>query len=904
MFALLLVSTAVVGSPLEESKGITLYVKQGGTSVTCLDWDNACDLQAALSIAEAGNEVWVAAGTYIPIFVAPTSLEGRDISFILESGVAIYGGFPVDGGDWSTRDWVANPTILSGDIGTPEDNTDNSNHIVTAISVDDTTILDGFIITAAKGVYTSDHEKSGAIYLQNSNPNLLNLDIYKNDGWEQGGGLYNKNSDPILTNVKFRENRAYLAGIGGAGMYNDASSPILTDVTFSRNIAGNYYGGGMVNVNGSNPYLTNVTFLANHAQSGAGMYNKDSNPFLTNVTFSENVASGGGAIYNNNSNPSLTNVTIYKNRALLGSGLFNKNNSFPTLVNSIIWANIDEENNTNEQIHNETSTTTITYSIIDGGYTGMGNMDVDPLLQELSYNAGLTQSHALYLDSPAIDAGSPANCPDHDQRWYTRLFDGDLDGSVTCDMGSYEIHLDTWYVKQTGTAITCDSWENACSDLQIALSLATPGDQVWVAEGMYKPDNSDLNATFQLESEVEIYGGFEGVETGIDQRNWKTNLTVLSGDIGTPGLDTDNSYHVVTGSGVASSGILDGFVIRDGYAFGPDLNAYGGGMYNLKGSPTLTNLIFTENKAYSRGGGMYNDDSNPFMKNVEFTKNIVPWDNGAGMANYNSSPHLMMVSFIENSTGDSGSGGGMSNIYSHPVLNDVTFIDNYAGKRGGGLYNSHSNPTLTNVSIINNSLRVTGGTNGAGIFNGSSNPTLTNVTISGNKNQAGGGGGIYNLESIPILNNVTIVNNIAAHGGAIANENPLGNMTIRNSIISGENAIWTTNVFTITFEYSIIQGGCPDNEIITVICSNSIYSDPLLEPLADNGGFTQTHALGDASPAIDAGDPDPLTCPATDQRGYIRPIDGDLDEISRCDIGAYEYASYPYLYIYLPFIQR
>jgi hypothetical protein len=247
----------------------------------------------------------------------------------------------------------------------------------------------------------------------------------------------------------------------------------------------------------------------------------------------------------------------------------------------------------------------------------------------------------------------------------------------------------------------------------------------------------------------------------------------------------------------------------------------------------------------------------------------------------------------------------MSNMmYSHPVLNDVTFTDNYAGVRGGGLYNSHSNPTLTNVSIINNSLRVTGGTNGAGIYNVASNPTLTNVTISGNKNQAGGGGGIHNLESIPILNNVTIVNNIAAHGGAIANENPFGNMTIRNSIISGENAIWTTNVFTITFEYSIIQGGCPDNEIITVICSNSIYSDPLLEPLADNGGFTQTHALGDGSPAIDAGDPDPLTCPATDQRGYIRPIDGDLDGNRRCDIGAYEYGSYPNIYIYLPFIQR
>jgi len=898
-----MVSTAVVGSPLEESKGVTLFVKQGGTSVTCEDWFNACDLQTALSIAGSGNEVWVAAGTYVPILVSAPSPEKQNISFILESGVAIYGGFPADGGDWSSRDWVANPTILSGDIGTPEDNTDNSYHVVTGQNVDNTGILDGFTITAAN---RRDGGESGGMYLTYSNPTLQNLIIKDNWGFYHGGGLYNDNSNPTLTNITFLENRLRISEIGyGGGLYNNASSPILSNVNFSGNFAGQNSGGGMANVNNSHPELTNVTFMNNVGSFGAGMYNLDSNPTLTNVTFSENDASGnyGGAIYNDNSNPSLTNVTIYKNRALRGSGLFNTNNSAPTLVNSIIWANIDHEYNPNDQIYNEASTTTITYSIIQGGYTGMGNMDVDPLLEELSYNAGLTQSHALYLDSPAIDAGSAANCPARDQRWYSRPFDGDRNGIAACDMGAYEIHLDTWYVKSDGTSTSCDSWENACSDLQIALSLATPGDQVWVAEGMYKPDNSDLNATFQLESEVEIYGGFEGGETGNDQRNWKTNLTVLSGDIGTLGEDTDNSYHVVTGSGVASTGILDGFVIRDGYAFGPELNAYGGGMYNLNGSPTLTNLILTENKADSGGGGMYNEGSNPFLKNIEFTKNTV-YVSGAGMANYNSSPHLMMVSFIENSTGDSGSGGGMSNLYSHPVLNDVTFTDNYAGKRGGGLYNSRSNPTLTNVSIINNSLRVTGGTNGAGIYNVESNPTLTNVTISGNKNQAGGGGGIYNLESIPILNNVTIVNNIAPHGGAIANENPFGNMTIRNSIISGENAVWTTNVFTITFEYSLIQGGCPDNEIITVICSNSIYSDPLLEPIADNGGFTQTHALGDASPAIDAGDPDPLTCPATDQRGYIRPIDGDLDEISRCDIGAYEYGSYPYLFIYLPFIQR
>jgi predicted outer membrane repeat protein len=102
--------------------------------------------------------------------------------------------------------------------------------------------------------------------------------------------------------------------------------------------------------------------MYNVGSFGAWMYNQNSNPIHTNVTFSENDASGkdGGAINNDNSNPSLTNVTIYKNRALRGSGLFNSNNSAPTLVNSIIWANIDHEYNPNDQVYNETSTTTIT----------------------------------------------------------------------------------------------------------------------------------------------------------------------------------------------------------------------------------------------------------------------------------------------------------------------------------------------------------------------------------------------------------------------------------------------------------------------------------------------------------------------------------------------------------------
>ncbi|HYX21624.1 MAG TPA: hypothetical protein VFA98_12340, partial [Thermoanaerobaculia bacterium] len=84
------------------------------------------------------------------------------------------------------------------------------------------------------------------------------------------------------------------------------------------------------------------------------------------------------------------------------------------------------------------------------------------------------------------------------------------------------------------------------ADLQPALAAATSGDEIWVATATYKPDPSDRTKSFALKNGVGIYGGFVGNETMRSQRNPEANVTILSGDIGTPGSAADNSYHVVT----------------------------------------------------------------------------------------------------------------------------------------------------------------------------------------------------------------------------------------------------------------------------------------------------------------------------------------------------------------------
>jgi len=291
--------------------------------------------------------------------------------------------------------------------------------------------------------------------------------------------------------------------------------------------------------------------------------------------------------------------------------------------------------------------------------------------------------------------------------------------------------------------------------------------------------------------------------------------------------------------------------------------------------------MFSENHSGGGGGGMYNDaDSHPTLTNVTFSSNSA-YDEAGGMVNWERNPTLTNVTFSTNSVYGHNTefgGGGMSNIYSNPSLNNVTFSGNtvssptsYDKTYGGGMYNRYSDPILTNVTFSGNSA----GDYGGGMANRYSDPVLTNVTFFVNSVPApGSGGGMYNQNySSPVMTNAILWGNTP------------------NQIFSYDSG----SIPTIT--YSDVEGGYTG--------AGNIDLDPLLGPLAENGGFTLTHALLDGSPAIDAGNPDPTTCPATDQRGVTRPFDGDGDGLALCDMGAYEVGSLNvYINTYLPIIVK
>lgn len=180
-------------------------------------------------------------------------------------------------------------------------------------------------------------------------------------------------------------------------------------------------------------------------------------------------------------------------------------------------------------------------------------------------------------------------------------------------------HARTLYVngnaEQAGDG---SSWAAPFISLTDALSAALDGDQIWVAAGMYIPtEGTDRKASFLLKEGVEIYGGFEGIETELRKRDFDRNPTILSGDIGQQGMPDDNVFHVVTG---ADRAVLDGFTITGGYSAnlgwdGPaqlapsDLvsgfhQGMGAGMIAYKTAPEIRNCLFQDNHALI-GGAVY-----------------------------------------------------------------------------------------------------------------------------------------------------------------------------------------------------------------------------------------------------------------------------------------------------------
>ena len=376
---------------------------------------------------------------------------------------------------------------------------------------------------------------------------------------------------------------------------------------------------------------------------------------------------------------------------------------------------------------------------------------------------------------------------------------------------------------------------------------------------------------------------------------------------------------------------MDRIIVRNNTVIASGLGA-GGGVYAYLPS-SLSAMTVRDSRVYGNtadgnGGGFYVDGTNLAHWSIERSE---IYSNtaaaGGGIGNF------MPLSLVDSSLHDNHAtfDGGAIEAFLPLAISRTTLDANSAGRFGGGIFNldmsSSANPydfvNIAQSTLSGNSAQRGGGIYHDGFINFNGVLTLTNSTLSGNvvyrpsgATGSSDGGGLYVYGGQAQLFNVTIANNRVqlsfpnpqpGMGGGVyspsTNTPPVSPsvLTFQNTIIanntrgngimlpvaddcftgSGTTGTIAFSLFTTMTNCSIIgpQGG------------NVIGQDPLLGPLQNNGGYTETHGLLTGSPAIDAGAQTGCTGAGgvsitIDQRGVGRPYNG------RCDIGAYEVAAH------------
>ncbi|MFD1143605.1 choice-of-anchor Q domain-containing protein [Larkinella insperata] len=378
------------------------FVKPGGAgNRSGTDWSNASgDLQAMINASSAGQEVWVAAGTY-----KPTTGTDRSISFSMKEGVALYGGFVGTETSLTARPRLPltqpSTSVISGDIGEPGNPNDNTFHLVynNKNRLTEAAVLDGFV-------------------LRDGNSNQAEL--------QAGSGILNDDSSPLIRNCLFTNNRGQASTAGGINP------------------------GGTVAFRSADGTLINCNFVGNSALMGGAISINFGNVKATNCSFSHNSAAfNGGSIWIIiGGTLTATNCSFSQNSASYSSVLENEGGT-AIFNNCIFWDNLGNE------IRNSRSgsVTRVANSITaQGGYAGQnGNSSQDPLFVDAAHD-----DLRLQGCSPAIDSGdNAANFTPTDLAGNPRLYGG------TIDLGAYEFQgatdIPTVQIQARITQLSCNA---------------------------------------------------------------------------------------------------------------------------------------------------------------------------------------------------------------------------------------------------------------------------------------------------------------------------------------------------------------------------------------------------------------------------------------------------------------
>jgi predicted outer membrane repeat protein len=368
------------------------------------------------------------------------------------------------------------------------------------------------------------------------------------------------------------------------------------------------------------------------------------------------------------------------------------------------------------------------------------------------------------------------------------------------------IYVDT---DATGSA-DGSSWTDAYTNLQDAIDDAASGDEIWVAAGTYKPcadgtgDRNPANArtkTFKLVAGSGLYGGFAATETQLSQRDWDTNVTILSGDIGLADDISDNCYNVV----FAQAGvILDGFTVKLGNANGTSgtSNARGGGFFTSGYTVTVANCIFTDNRAEEGGAVFEQSGSNCSYTDCTFNANQASAD-GGGFLCRDSSPTLDGCTFNSNTAADDAGALGIV-ISSNPAVVDCTFTGNTATDKGGAVFvQVSSSPIFSGCLFDGNDT----GNDGGALWN---NVGTASVLVDCNfidNNADVDGGAVSNNDAETVFQSCRFIGNTAGDDGGAANDETGNGSLYVNCVFSGNSAgDYSGGIHINNTAASVVQG--------------------------------------------------------------------------------------------------
>lgn len=634
------------------------YVKEDGTGDGS-SWANASgNLQTTLLQASEYQAVWVAEGTYLPTLCTTCTEADRSISFVNQNNISLLGGFPPVGNPGlADRSPSLHPTILSGDIGLPDDQADNSFTVVILANYGTPFLFDGFTI-------------------QEGNSNGADEDH------RFGGGMISFSSNPIISNCTFSENHA---DRDGGAFYSESGGGQFTYCNFENNSADN--GGAVSTEEGYSPSFRNCKFENNTAvnRGGAIHYAEDATVYLGGSLFHQNVANEGGAVYVRDvTDNSIYNCTFVNNTAISEGSVFYMDDldfeyeSSFEIHSSILWGN----NGFDTHLEDSGSPW---YKPIDFYRSLTDKSSVEELGPKVVANCAYfgqpdpfvaiaNGDFKLNMDSKAINSG---------QSFFSAIpgFSTDLDGNERyvdlIDIGAFEHQISQCnfnveniiYVNASATGNNDGSnWLDAFTNLQDAINLSHKCnvDTIWMASGIYTPngcydcDGSNPRA-FQFHTPAQfdchsyyeslsILGGFPNTGSpGIADRDWAIYPTILSGNIGDTSTNTDNLYHLI------DFGIdlyLNGLILQGGYAdvSSEDLGGAIYATYNLE----LVNCVLKNN-----------------------------YTTGSGAGAFSGSTINLSNSTIENNTADQNGGG----LYARKIISENNvFSNNTATEFGGGFF--------------------------------------------------------------------------------------------------------------------------------------------------------------------------------------------------------------------------